>query len=523
MYHKQPAIETHLRSEINKSKSSNLRVGCTLQAIREDGKHVFATYLDMEGHTHTICGKFLIGCDGKTGFTRKKYLEPRGVRLEKAHQTSYEEIWVALNWKIKLPTPETHPEFPLWRKGYTPQQVYDAFFPLNFRFLCNPTRSAVCGRFGLAEDRLWRFEFVILPGEDGTEMATPKKINEIVWPYVTHPGKRYSLSEEVRYPEDCIEVLRCRPFTFVAKSCNKWAVDRVLLCGDAAHVFPPFGGQGIASGFRDAIGLAWRLAIATQRTSNSLAKGPEPPFRKLFLSWYSERKQSLDRSLASTIENGNYVTQSDPLRILIRDWKLWAVQLVPSWKRWLELGNRRDGMCKYKWEEGKEMAFLPGMLGGVNFAQVYCTRIRSCGVVKVQFTDDVIFARDKKGLFQLVVFLESPSEFQDAYRSIVGVDDSSGGSLRADEATFIVQQISTDWTRQLEGCVLYRLATSEEFVHNDELSTGRPPPQGYDPFLLKKGLEGRRLVILRPDRFVFAAAYGREDLLEAAAQLTISA
>ena len=106
-------------------------------------------------------------------------------------RAKYEETWVALNWKITLPTKNTHPSFPLWKLGYSPDQVYDAFFPAEFRFLCNPSRPAVCGRFGLAEDRLWRFEFVIAPGEDGTEMAMPHKIQEVVFPYFRHPGRRY--------------------------------------------------------------------------------------------------------------------------------------------------------------------------------------------------------------------------------------------------------------------------------------------------------------------------------------------
>lgn len=103
----------------------------------------------------------------------------------------YEETWVALNWNIILPTPESHPDFPLWKLGYNPQQVYDLFFPEEFRFLCNPERPAVCGRFGLPEDRLWRFEFVVRPEEDGIEMAKYDMIQKVVFPYITHSGSRY--------------------------------------------------------------------------------------------------------------------------------------------------------------------------------------------------------------------------------------------------------------------------------------------------------------------------------------------
>jgi len=103
----------------------------------------------------------------------------------------YDETWVALNWKVVLPTPTTHPDFPLWKLGFTPQQVYDLFFPTNFRFICNPERPAVCGRFGLPEDRLCRFEFVVRRDEDGDEMAGPVKIKEVVFPYFSHAGSHY--------------------------------------------------------------------------------------------------------------------------------------------------------------------------------------------------------------------------------------------------------------------------------------------------------------------------------------------
>ena len=96
-----------------------------------------------------------------------------------------------MNLKLTVPTPKSHPDFPLWQRGYTPEQMYDLFFPQAFRFLCNPDRPAVCGRFGLEEDRLWRFEYVVQDGEDGVEMASNESIKRIVFPYLTHPGTRY--------------------------------------------------------------------------------------------------------------------------------------------------------------------------------------------------------------------------------------------------------------------------------------------------------------------------------------------
>jgi hypothetical protein len=109
----------------------------------------------------------------------------------KAYRTPYSETWVAMNWRMKVPTRDTHPDFPLWKLGYSSEDVYDLFFPKDFRFLCNPQRAAVCGRFGLPEDRLWRFEFVVKPGENGEQLSMETNLRKIVYPYLTHPGNRY--------------------------------------------------------------------------------------------------------------------------------------------------------------------------------------------------------------------------------------------------------------------------------------------------------------------------------------------
>ncbi|KAL5000536.1 hypothetical protein BDV10DRAFT_200039 [Aspergillus recurvatus] len=506
--HKQPILEKHLRGAMVSSGFCQLRSNCTVVEIQQDDNWTYCRYRGLDGELRSIRSRFLVGADGKTGFTRKNYLEPLGIRMEQIHDAFYDVTWVALNWEITLPTVETHPNFPLWTLGYTPKQVYDLFFPSNFRFLCNPERPAICTRFGLPSDRLWRFEFVVLDGEDGHEMASPESTREIIFPYLTHAGKRYGLSQDVQYPEDCIRVLRSRPFRFSARSCNKWSRNRVILCGDAAHVFPPFGGQGISSGFRDAASLAWRLALLCRQSTL------DPPRHEAVLeNWYLERKQQLEKSLAITIRNGEFVTESNPLKIFLRSCYLFIMNLVPSWRRQLRLGHRK-GMVRYQFSPG--MPFIPGLNGGLCLPQVYCKSRAGT----VFFTDDVVFHPSKKGVFQLLVYLEEPSELASARDTVFAIEGYSKGEIRIDDATYLIQD--TDWSFDSSDGhnstnSVYQLASAEDFARSP-LCDGRPEPQYYDMYYLGKVLGGRKYVIVRPDRFIFAACSSLEELQRAVAE-----
>jgi len=80
--HKQPTLEKNIRLAASKCPSSELRLGTTVVAIEEDEAWVRARYIDANGETRWIQGKFLVGADGKTGFIRKNYLEPKGVALQ---------------------------------------------------------------------------------------------------------------------------------------------------------------------------------------------------------------------------------------------------------------------------------------------------------------------------------------------------------------------------------------------------------------------------------------------------------
>lgn len=97
---------------------------------------------------------------------------------------------------------------------------------------------------------------MVRPGEKGERMAEPDMVKKVVsrkkrsirvradisfagnsiFPMILIPTR---LEQDIQYPEDCIEVLRPRPFLFSARSCDRWSQGRVILCGDSAHVFPP--------------------------------------------------------------------------------------------------------------------------------------------------------------------------------------------------------------------------------------------------------------------------------------------
>ncbi|KAG2179706.1 hypothetical protein INT44_006554 [Umbelopsis vinacea] len=503
--HKQPALEKNLRLKMSREPTVDFRPSSTVVNISEDHDNVYVDYKDKEGSIVKICSKFLVAADGKTGFTRKQYLEPKGIIMENTN-SKYNETWVALNWKITIPTQESHPDFPLWQLGYTPHTVYEKFFPLDFRFLCNPQRPAVCGRFGPPDERLWRFEFVVIQGEDEQKMSEYESIKKIVFPYITHSGSKYGLAQDVTYPEDCIEVLRCRPFKFAARSCNKWSLGRVILSGDAAHVFPPFGGQGIASGFRDASGLAWRLSVACRPNFNS--------YEMLFKGWYTERKQQLDRSLNTTVTNGRFVTEKNFFKNFIRDWGFWTLQLIPPQvRRLLEKGDTRNGLHKYKFEDG--MAFLPKGAGGLHFPQRYAKRLTSGDDnTEIVFTDDLIFDGSKKCLFQLVVLVDKLSEVN--ADSLVDIEKLSNGELSIQDTTFLVHDPLERNTH--DSLRVARIATVEEFAASP-LCEGRLKPVNFDIYRIKKEVANSKYIIVRPDLYVFAACNDKTELDEAAASL----
>lgn len=496
----QPTMEKYLRQIVKDSSLGHFREESEVIGIEEKDQRVEVTYKDVRTEAmHCLRARFVVGTDGKGGFTRKKYLEPKGILME--HTDPYETVYGGANLNVTTPTPESHPSFPLWRKGYSPAEVLESFVPEAFRFMCNPDRQCIMSRFGARRDGIvqWRHEFRTYPGEDADLLSQPEQVRRLLSPYMVHRGSRYGLSEDVAFPQDCLDFRRTWKYKFEARSCTKFHLGRVIVAGDAAHVFPPFGGQGVTTGFLDIMGLSWRLA--TLLKSENAEKDPGP----VFDAWEAERRSQIKQALDVTMERGELFDEANTLKILWRDWMLWILQRTPIVKdRMHESGKV---IPRYDYAEG--MAFFPNSQGGIMFSQVY---LRTADDT-LMFSDDMIFAHGKQSLFQLVLLNDSLEQVREAM-----------GELRCvrvakqiiEEASYIVQDLGLQPAQLKIGCLrVARTASADEF-NDSPLSKGRMPAVGYNPHVWRSQHAGRRYVVVRPDRFVFAAC---KDVMELAIAL----
>lgn len=160
-------------------------------------------------------------------------------------------------------------------------------------------------------------------------------------------------------------------------------------------------------------------------------------------------------------------------------------------------------MAKYNDAEG--LPFLPS--GGLLLPQVYAWDFKSS---RVTFSDDLIFSPDKKGLFQLLLL---PDSAEEAKQLVQELRDGPRQKLVVAEATILIQNSDVDPSQvQLEpDMVVARVATGEEFACTS-LCYNRPAPQYYDLCRISKEFKGTMSLVVRPDRFVYAACRSCKDL-----------
>jgi 3-(3-hydroxy-phenyl)propionate hydroxylase len=122
--------------------------------------------------------------------------------------------------------------------------------------ICDPARAATFMQ--VTRDR-YRWEFRLRDGEDEAGLITPAALGGLLQPWTG------------RGDLDGLQIIRSATYTFRAQMASRFRSGRIFLLGDAAHLTPPFIGQGLAGGLRDADNLAWKLAyVLTGRAAEDL-------------------------------------------------------------------------------------------------------------------------------------------------------------------------------------------------------------------------------------------------------------
>ncbi|MEU1405665.1 bifunctional 3-(3-hydroxy-phenyl)propionate/3-hydroxycinnamic acid hydroxylase [Streptomyces sp. NPDC005728] len=226
----QPELERLLRDTLAPYPECELRSGTEVTGIGPDPQGpVRVTYRDDEGEHH-LWADAVLGCDGANSLTRQAI----GAAWE---DLRFEERWTVLDVR-------TTAEVRCW-EGV--DQV------------CSPDRPATFMR--ISEDR-YRWEFRLSEGEEQLP------IRDLVRPWMPPSF------------DGDFEIIRERAYTFRARIASRWRSGRVFLLGDAAHLTPPFIGQGLCTGLRDAYNLTWKLARVLEQGADE----------RLLDTYESERK-----------------------------------------------------------------------------------------------------------------------------------------------------------------------------------------------------------------------------------------
>ena len=210
----QPAVETFLRAKAS-AAGVEMRLGVEAVEISDTGDQVTATIAGSDGTEEQVSSRWLIGADGGSSTVRKLI----GVELD---DQGFDEEWLVVDTTLV----GHHPDLPT-----IAQQV------------CDPKRVV---SFVPGHDRRRRWEFQVNQGESGSELAEEAALSELLADWVEPGG---------------LTVDRKAVYRFHAVVANSFRVGSIFLAGDAAHQMPPFNGQGMNSGLRDAENLSWKLAL----------------------------------------------------------------------------------------------------------------------------------------------------------------------------------------------------------------------------------------------------------------------
>lgn len=211
----QPELEQALRAQLQGSQHVTVALGASLLSLTQHTDEVMAELQTDDGQTRQIRARYVVGADGANSIVRR-------ILGQEFKGKTFAEDWLIVDAK-QLPMPIDHVEF-----------------------ICDPRRPTP---HMVAPGGRQRWEFKLNPGETREQMEHPDTVKRLLQPWTQ--GKD-------------IEIERVAVYRFHARVAERFSVGRVFLVGDAAHITPPFVGQGLVSGLRDVANVAWKLAWVCQ-------------------------------------------------------------------------------------------------------------------------------------------------------------------------------------------------------------------------------------------------------------------
>ena len=272
----QPELESMLLGALGDHPRADIRFGTKLVSLAHEAGQVIACLRSDETNAQ-VAVSWVLGCDGGRSTVR----ELTGITMT---GVSHEEPWLVVDT-----TGDTHDQRYGMHHG-------------------NPARPTVivAGRGGRC-----RYEFLLQPGE-GTARSTPDfaLITRLLAPY------RDITLEQVE---------RATIYTFNSVVADQWRRGRCLLLGDAAHMMPPFAGQGLNSGVRDAANLAWKIAEVWHGRAGE----------QLLDTYESERRSHAAAMVRFSARLGTVVMTTSKNRARVRDLLVRALLRTARGRRYL--------------------------------------------------------------------------------------------------------------------------------------------------------------------------------------------
>ncbi|HEU0002293.1 MAG TPA: FAD-dependent monooxygenase [Ktedonobacteraceae bacterium] len=275
----QPTLEAILRNGLKRYACVSIQFQSEAERFEQHDEGVIVTVKTLDEDSPSsrrIECAYLLACDGgKSDIRRTLGISMRG--------STYAQKWLVIDTKQDPDTTTA------------------------IKFFCNPERPTVTVPSPLP-GRRW--EFMLLRGESEEDLLQGGRARQLI----RQAGGPFAP-----------QITRSVVYTFHAASAAGYSRGRVFLLGDAAHMMPPFGGQGMNCGLRDAHNLCWKLWLVLQGLAHPA-----------LLDTYSlERRQHTKQLIRLSTFLGTIVMPTSKPLALLRDGIFHTLNTIPAVRRFL--------------------------------------------------------------------------------------------------------------------------------------------------------------------------------------------